>query len=122
MRFVSTDVRHCSSSTSSNAAGRAEHAGVVEQQVDAAPLGEDTLEQRVHGLGVGDVGRDDERAIRGSGGGGQRLAQRLLTTPGERHAISRAHSPSVTARPIPDPAPVTTATPSLTRTCSHPRA
>ena len=64
-------------------AGRAEHARVVEQQVDPAePVG-DRGEQRVHRGGVGDVGGDGEGVRVAVGGGVERVGPPAR----ERHAV-----------------------------------
>ena len=61
-------------------AGRAERAGVVEEDVEPVEAGE----QRGHRLRVADVGGADDRALVA----GRGLLQRLAAAPGEHDAVA----------------------------------
>ena len=91
--------------------GEREHdAGVVERHVEPAERVDGALDQGGDLVLVGDVAGDAERLVAGGGQLVGRGAQRLLVDVGEHDGGAGAANARAVARPMPEPAPVTSAT------------
>ena len=100
---------------------RADMPALLNSRSTSSPVARDALEQLAHGLGVGDIGRDHERIVSRLRAPASVSRAASLASTGQRDPIARSSSDRVTARPMPDPAPVTTATGWRSFTSGRPR-